>query len=115
VELRDGEAAFTSGDYERYFDSAGGRMHHILDPTTGYPATHTQAVTVLADEGTLADAAATAIFVAGPARWRDVARKMAVDAVLRVTSDGQIEVTPAMRDRLQISTEHVSDIIVVSP
>ena len=70
IELESGEAAFTSGDYERYFEHDGGRMHHILDPATGYPVTHTQAVTVIATDGVTADAAATALFVAGPDQWR---------------------------------------------
>jgi thiamine biosynthesis lipoprotein len=115
IELEAGEAAFTSGDYERFFDAGNERMHHLLDPATGYPATHTQAVTVLAGDGTRADAAATAIFVAGPDRWRRVARALGVAAVLRVDSEGQIEMTAAMRDRIQISAEYTSSIIPADP
>ncbi len=115
ITLGSGEAAFTSGDYERFFDTDAGRMHHLLDPATGYPASHTQAVTVLAGNGTLADAAATAIFVAGPARWRAVADDLGVDDVLRVDGDGRIEATAAMRDRLQASPEYESDILVARP
>jgi len=101
VELADGEAAFTSGDYERYFDVDGQRMHHILDPLTGYPATHTQAITVIANDGTTADAAATALFVAGPEKWRDIAAALSVDTVLRVDISGAIEMTEPMRARLR--------------
>ncbi len=109
--LTDGESAFTSGDYERYVDTPAGRAHHLLDPASGYPATHTQAVTVLAETGTLADAAATAIFVAGPDRWRQVARALGISRVLRVDGSGLLEATPAMRDRLQISDPGATDII----
>jgi thiamine biosynthesis lipoprotein len=101
IELSDGEAAFTSGDYERYFDSGERRMHHILDPTTGYPAAHTQAVTVLAADGVTADAAATALFVAGPDRWRDAAARLNITTALRVDASGAIEMTEAMRTRLK--------------
>ncbi len=66
VELEPGEAVFTSGDYERFFVHEGRREHHILDPATGRPVRHTQAVTVLAADGVTADAAATALLVAGP-------------------------------------------------
>ena len=113
VELGDGEAAFTSGDYERYFDHEGERLHHILDPTTGYPAAHTQAITVIAADGVTADAAATALFVAGPGRWPDVARAMGVRHVLRVDASGRIEATREMRDRLELGDAPAADIIVV--
>jgi thiamine biosynthesis lipoprotein len=115
IELHDGEAAFTSGDYERFFDSENGRMHHLLDPSTGFPATHTQAVTVIASDGTTADAAATALFVAGPRRWQAVASGMGIVHVLRVDNSGFIEVSSAMRERLQISKEYQSVIIVARP
>ena len=102
IELRSGEAAFTSGDYERYFDTAAGRSHHLLDPRSGLPATHTQAVTVLAENGALADAAATALFVAGPEDWRAVAMALGISHVLRVGADGVIEMTDAMRERVRM-------------
>jgi thiamine biosynthesis lipoprotein len=112
AELADGESAFTSGDYERYYDLDGRRLHHILDPSTGYPAEHTQAVTVITSDGTSGDAAATAVFVAGPLRWRQVARDMGVALVLRVDADGNIEMSDEMRDRLQASAKPGSDILL---
>jgi thiamine biosynthesis lipoprotein len=111
VDLESGEAAFTSGDYERYYELDGERMHHILDPRTGYPVNHTQAVTVIGADGTIADAAATAVFVAGPDDWRTVARKLGIEAVLRVDANGRIEMTDAMRDRFQLLTGTDSDIL----
>ena len=47
LELRDGEAIGTSGDYQRYFEVDGKRYCHLLDPRSGRPAEGTQAVTVL--------------------------------------------------------------------
>lgn len=114
IGLRDGEAAFTSGDYERFFEHEDDRFHHILDPRTGFPVTHTQAVTVIADNGTLADAAATALFVAGPDAWLRMAAELGIAAVLRVDASGTIEMTPDMRERLQASAEVGSDIIIAA-
>jgi FAD:protein FMN transferase len=111
LELEPGETAFTSGDYERYYEDGGGRRSHILDPQTGHPVTHTQAVTVLAHDGTTADAAATALFVAGPERWRAMAQALGIAAVLRVDASGRIEMTDPMRERLQTSGDAASDII----
>lgn len=113
IELASGDAAFTSGDYQRFYEFEGRRMQHILDPSTGYPVTHTQAVTVITTDGVQADAAATALLVAGPDRWEAIARALGVDMVLRVDASGRLELTAPMRDRLQAGIEPGSDIIVV--
>ena len=99
IALENGEAAFTSGDYERFVDDGGRRLHHILDPRTGRPADETRAITVVAPGGVLADAAATALFVAGD-EWASVADALDIDAVLRVDASGNVETTDAMRRRL---------------
>ena len=113
VELGSGESISTSGDYERYYEHAGQRMHHILDPRTGYPVTHTEAVTVIAADGTLADAASTALFVAGAEKWREIAQALGVTLALRVDASGEIELTAPMRDRLQTGSESNSPIIEI--
>jgi FAD:protein FMN transferase len=63
--LCDGAIA-TSGDYLRYFESAGQRYSHTIDPRTAEPVSHAlAAVTVLHEETMLADAYATAFSVLG--------------------------------------------------
>ena len=101
LELND-ESVATSGDYERFFLVNGKRIHHLLDPRTGRPAGHTIAVTVIANDATLADAASTALFIAGPDQWQNVARAMGVDQALRVDASGQIQVTRKLQARLQL-------------
>lgn len=65
VQAGDGVVA-TSGQYERFVEIGGRRYGHILDPRTGRPVERTGSVTVLAPDGTTADALATALFVLGP-------------------------------------------------
>jgi thiamine biosynthesis lipoprotein len=106
VELADGEAIGTSGDYQRYFEIDGKRYPHLLDPRTGYPANHTQSVTILIPAvnraGTLSDASSKPIFIAGPDKWREFARQLEIDMVMRVDSEGQIQLTQALNERIQV-------------
>jgi thiamine biosynthesis lipoprotein len=54
----------TSGNYERYFDPEK-KAHHIINPKTGYSAVECISVTIIAENGTQADALATGVFVMG--------------------------------------------------
>lgn len=103
LELHDGEAIGTSGDYQRFFEFGGKRYCHLIDPRTGWPADQTQAVTVIArgqHAGTLSDVASKPLFIGGPAQWRRLADKMGIDQALFIGADGKIETTPAMAKRL---------------
>jgi thiamine biosynthesis lipoprotein len=56
-------ALATSGDYSQYFDHAGRRYHHLLDPNTGEPReSQLRSVTVAAETCMAADAGGTAAF-----------------------------------------------------
>lgn len=56
----------TSGDYRNYFEVAGQRYSHTINPLTGWPIDHRVAsVTVLAPENMDADAWTTAMMVLG--------------------------------------------------
>jgi thiamine biosynthesis lipoprotein len=105
VELGDDESVFTSGDYERFFDHDGRRYHHIIDPRSGYPADTVTSVTVVHTDATTADAAATALFVAGPEHWHAIARRMGIRYVLLIDGTGIIHMNPAMQKRISFDTE----------
>jgi thiamine biosynthesis lipoprotein len=114
LEISGDASVFTSGGYERNFTWEGKRYHHIIDPRTGYPAVGTASVTVIHDDSTTADAAATALFVAGPGEWHRIARKMGIRFVLLITENGELQMNPAMRARLKLVDE-ASQKIVLSP
>ncbi|MBP6596346.1 MAG: FAD:protein FMN transferase [Arenimonas sp.] len=103
VTLADGEAFFSTGNYSKFRESpSGARWSHILDPRTGRPARGAAAVAVLHRDPVLADAAATALFVAGPAGFERLARAMRLGCALMVTEENEMLVTVAMRARLQL-------------
>lgn len=100
ITLADGEAVFSSGDYERYFEYEGRRYHHLLDPTTGQPAQGTQSATVIHTDAALADAAATALFVGGPDRFAELAEALGVTQAMIVDSQGRVLATPEFAARV---------------
>lgn len=110
LELPDGWAIGTSGDYQRYFELDGKRYCHIIDPRTGYPAEGVQAVTVLVppgpQAGTLSDVASKPLFISGPEGWRDAARRMAITHALLVDAAGNLHVTAAMQRQLHWTEPH---------
>lgn len=115
VEVSGDESVFTSGDYERYYEHEGRRYHHIIDPRSGYPAAGTRSVTVIADNGTLADAAATALVVAGPEAWRSVARDMGIRYVMLIDSEGTVHMNPAMAERVSFVNDPPPRVVISAP
>jgi FAD:protein FMN transferase len=114
VEVKDGESVFTSGDYERVYHYQGQRYHHILDPRTGYPTRDAQSVTVIHTDAGLADAAATAIFVAGSDHWQKTAKNMGIGYVMLIDANGDIHITAAMQKRIKFLNKSPTSHIFVS-
>ena len=110
IALKNDESVISSGDYERFFEYEGVRYPHILDPRTGYPAKDATSVTVLHTNAAEADAAATALFVAGK-DWPQVAATMGIEHVMLARPDGQIELSPKMMARVQLINQNQAPII----
>ena len=65
VEMHD-LAVATSGNYRKYYEENGVRLSHTIDPSTGYPVSHSLlSVSVFAPDAMSADAFATAFMVMG--------------------------------------------------
>ncbi len=106
LELGDGEAIGTSGDYQRFFELDGKRYCHVIDPKTGYPVEGVQAVTVVVPPGklagTLSDVASKPIFIAGSANWREAAARMGMEQAMLIDGQGVIHLTEAMKKRVRL-------------
>lgn len=104
LDLQDGEAIGTSGDYQRYFEAGGRRYCHLIDPRSGRPAEGMQSVTILvagARAGTRSDALSKPMFIDGAARLENHAARLGIADYLAVDAAGQIHVSPAMKARLR--------------
>jgi len=108
LELHDGEAIGTSGDYQRFFEFGGKRYCHLIDPRTGQPQQSVQAVTVLtrgAQAGVASDVLSKPLFLAGTAAWAGVAKQMQVGEAMLIDERGRIHLTAALQKRLEFTTK----------
>ena len=87
-------AVFTSGDYERVLEKDGKQYHHILDPSTGYPASGFKSVTIVAPDGFRADGFSAAVFVLGPDKAKLFLGKHPNISCLMVDQAGKTEIYP---------------------
>ena len=100
LEVLDGETVMTSGDYERFFEHDDKRYQHVLDPRTGYPVQQTISASVVHKDAVLADAAATALLVAGAAEFDELCLSLGLEEALIVTASGDLRLTRGMEKRL---------------
>lgn len=105
LDLHDGWAIGTSGDYQRFFLLDGKRYCHIIDPRNGYPVQHTQAVTVLippqGNAGVLSDVASKPIFIAAPVDKPKAAADIGISHFMVIDADANILISNAMANKLQ--------------
>ncbi len=102
VQVKD-KAVVTSGGYERYFEENGKIYHHILDPSTGYPAdSGLLSATIVSEDGTLADGLSTACFVMGldkaESYWRSRQERGQDFDMILMTKDRKIYVTAGIAE-----------------
>jgi FAD:protein FMN transferase len=97
------KSVVTSGDYQRYFiDSNGKRHHHIMDPSTGYPAeSGLVSVTIVADNSMAADALSTILFVAGMKKGLSLLERFDGAEAIFIDMDLQVHVTVGLKEYFQ--------------
>lgn len=89
----------SSGDYERFVMHEGKRLHHILDPKTGYPTNGPRGVTLISEKLEAINGLGAAIMVAGAQSGSAKLQKMTdVDALI-VDANNQLWTSFGMAQR----------------
>ncbi len=103
------QAVITSGGYERYFEEDGETYIHILNPRTGYPADKDLiSVTVISEDGMLADALSTSLYLMGREEavsyWERYGEEF---EMVLVTEKGEILVTEGICEEFETEEEYL--------
>jgi thiamine biosynthesis lipoprotein len=110
LDLHDGEAIGTSGDYQRYFMLGDKRYCHLIDPRNGHPMQGVEAVTILthgANAGLLSDGSSKPLFISGILGWRAAATNMGLNEAMLVDDQGVIHITNDLKKRLEFTDKEV--------
>ena len=92
-------AVVTSGSYQRFFEFGGNTYHHIINPISGSPVTNNLlSATIICEDGTLADALSTAMFVLGESRALNYWRQYGGFEMILITKSNQVICTKGLID-----------------
>ena len=102
IQLRN-SSIVTSGDYQRYIEKDNKRYHHIIDPSTGYPAENElTSVTIISDTTIKGDSYSTAAFVMGLEKGLDFIENLENTEAIFLTKDKRIYASSGIRDEIEL-------------
>ena len=100
----DGLTMSTTGGYERFFIKDGISYHHIIDPFSGFPSdSDLLSVTVLSENGMLADALSTAIFMGGTAKLDNFLNQEDFQ-IIAVTNQNKVYLSDSLEGHFSLNT-----------
>ncbi|SFC23306.1 FAD:protein FMN transferase [Spirosoma endophyticum] len=89
-------AVVTSGSYEKFVVFNGKRYAHIINPSTGYPATGVSSVTVFGPSAEVANGFSTSLMVLGKEAGLKLIKKYPQYTYILITDEGQIFSSPRL-------------------
>lgn len=104
-----GEAAIvSSGAYQCNFTNKvdGKFYHHLLKPSSGYPVSNTlTSVTIVCEDGTMADCLSTAMYVLGETQAMNYWRSNGGFEMIMVTNDGRVICTSGLIEQFTLTNK----------
>ena len=99
-------AVVTSGPYQRNFVIKGVTYHHILNPATGHPSgSSLRSVTIICEDGTMADCLSTAMFVLGESKALNYWRQYGGFEMILITTDDRIVCTKGLLEDFTLNPD----------
>jgi len=100
------KSVVTSGNYERYFEQDGKRYHHIINPSTGYPAeSEIISATIISGNSIDCDGLSTGVYIMGIHKAIKLIESIkGVDAIF-ITKNKEVYVTSGMRENFTITSD----------
>jgi len=101
-------AVVTSGSYQRYFTAMNGKTyHHLFNPASGYPTNNSLlSVTIICEDGTMADCLSTAMFVLGKNKALNYWRTYGGFEMIIIDSENHITCTKGLIEKFTLSNDN---------
>ncbi len=100
-------AVVTSGTYQRFFIQNGKTYHHLINPDTGRPMNNTlKSVTILCEDGTLADCLSTAMFVLGQSKAINYWRVYGGFDMILINNEDEVICTKGLIEKFTLSNRN---------
>ncbi len=97
-------SVITSGVYQRFFEQNGKKYHHIIDTKTGKPTQNgLLSVTIVCDNGAMADALSTSVMVAGLQKGSELWRKLDNFGMIVITDSNEMYISEDIEDIFEVS------------
>jgi len=96
----------TSGTYERFFEDAGTKYHHIIYPYTGYPMENgILSVSIIANSSMDSDALSTTVFCLGVKDGLDLIESLEGIEAIIVNDSQEVYLSSGMKDRFELTAQ----------
>ena len=101
-------AVVTSAAYQDQFTAMNGRTYgHILNPATGYPANNSlTSVTIICEDGTMADCLSTAMYVMGENKALNYWRQYGGFDMVLINNDNEIICTKGLIEKFTLTNNN---------